>query len=265
MTDNFVATRTLTSDLSLTDALMFFKEKMLLEINTIILGKVIEVDNSAKRLSVRSLINGVDSKGLPISPPTIYDVPYGSIRGGNAGIITEYKIGDNVIIGFCQRQIDNTKKTEAQSTPSIYRVFYLQDAIVFSHWSNSNPEIYLKITDDEITIQATTKPITITTTGNTTINANNATINATNIAKIQAPTIELDGNINMTGTSVNITGATQVNGTFGMNGAATVMTTLTAGLTQFSATGPSTIDGHPFDEHAHSGVETGTGTTGGVV
>lgn len=239
MVDTLNATRDLNSDLSLTDALDFFKTKIYQSINTIILGTVIDVDLANKRLVVKSLINGVNSKNAPINPPNIYDVPYGAVRGGNAGIITHFVQGDNVIIGFCQRQIDTTKSTSSSSTPTLYRYFSLQDAVVLSHWSNNEPTIFLKITDDEITIQATNKPISITTTGNTTINANNATINATGLAKIQAPSIEIDG-------------SAVVNGT------------LTIGTTILSSTVPAIIDSHPFLAHIHSGGTLSGGLTGPV-
>ncbi len=212
------SSKSLNTDLSLTDMLDFFKTKMLLEINTIILGSVLSVDSLNKRLTVKSLINGINSKNAPIDPPTIYEVPYACVRGGNAGIITNFVVGDNVIIGFCQRQIDITKETEKQSTPNLIRFFSLQDAVVLSHWSNSDPTIFLKITDEEITIQSLDKPININTTNTLTINASNIVIN---------------GN-------------------------------MTIGSTTFSSSGTSTIDGHPFSAHTHTGVTSGTSNTGPV-
>jgi len=223
------ASRVLTSDSTMSDALNFFKTKMYLEINTITLAKIISVDEDRKRLTIQSLINGTDSSNKPITPPTIYDVPYSCIRGGNAGIITKYVVGDNVVVGFCQRQIDITKETESQSTPNLFRFFHLQDAIVLSHWSNSEPNIYIKITNDVVEIQATSKPITISTTAKTTINANNAEINAT---------------------QTTINGNLIVNGNATINGNASVEAL--------------TIDSSPFLAHTHSGVSTGTQNTGPV-
>lgn len=224
MVQTYNASRDLSDDSTLTDALQFFKKKSFQEINTIILAQIIEVDDATHRLSVRSLINGIDTNNAPIIPPTIYDVPFGTIRGGNAGIITKYVVGDNVIIGFCQRQIDITKETQSQSTPNLLRSFSFQDAVVLAHWSNSLPSIYLKITDDEIEIQSTNKPITITTTGDTTINATN---------------INLNGNITVTGK-------------------------LTVGNTVLSSSLPAVIDSHPFLLHTHNGVQTGGSNSGPV-
>lgn len=224
MVTTYNATRDLNSDTTLTDALDFFKSKLFLEINTIILGTIIVANPTTRRLQVQSLINGINSLNAPVTPPIIYDVPYGDIRGGNAGIIVDFQIGDNVIIGFCQRQIDVSKETGSSSTPALLRFFSLQDAIVLSHWSNSDPTIYLKITNSEVTIQATSVPVTIFTTGNLTINANN---------------IALEGSSTVTGT-------------------------LTIGTTVFNSSLPAIIDGQPFLTHIHSGVATGGSNTGPV-
>lgn len=205
MVQTFNASRNLTDDASLTDALEFYKTKLLQNINTIILGEVIEVNNNTKQLTVQSLINGVDSKNNPIIPPVIRDVPFGAMRGGNAGLITHYKIGDNVIIGFCQRQIDTTKRTGKRSTPALVRFHNLADAIVLAHWSNNDPEIFISILEDGITIEAKDKPITINTTGDIIANAVNANITATGQTTIESPTINLNGNVIISGALTSAT------------------------------------------------------------
>lgn len=220
MVQTFNASRNLTDDASLTDALEFYKTKLLQNINTIILGEVIEVNNSTKQLTVQSLINGVDSKNNPIIPPVIREVPFGAMRGGNAGLITHYKIGDNVIIGFCQRQIDTTKRTGKRSTPALVRFHNLADAIVLAHWSNNDPEIFISILEDGITIEAKDTPITINTTGNLTASCNtanitctgdiianvvNANITATGQTTIESPTINLNGNVIISGALTSAT------------------------------------------------------------
>jgi len=209
---NIIASRELNSDLSLTDSLDFYRTKIFQQINTLTLGKVLGVDLATKRLEVQPLINGVDTNNAPIIPPIIYDVPFGTIRGGSAGIITEYQVGDTVIIGFCQRQIDATKATMGPSTPTLYRYFSLQDAVVLSHWSNTDPTIFIELSSAGITVQAGAQPVAITSTGNVTVNAQHATINATNI---------------------------DLNGTLSING-------------------------KPYLSHAHVGVQTGGGISGGV-
>lgn len=244
MVTTFNSSKELSSDLSGTDMIEFSNTKLLHDINTIVLAKIIDVDLPTKRLVVKSLINGVDTHDQPIDPPQIYDVPYCAQRGGNAGIITEYKIGDTVVIGFCQRQIDITKNTMEQSTPTLTRFHALNDAVVLSHWSNTEPTIFIKITDDGIDIQTLNKPLNITTTGDINLTANNVTIAATTKFVVNSPDIELNGNSKIIGTLT--IGNTVVNSTGIEN---------TSGIL---------IDSVPFLLHTHGGVTTGTGVTGPV-
>jgi len=244
MVTTFNSSKEVSSDLSGTDMIEFSNTKLLHDINTIILAKIIEVDLPTKRLIVRSLINGVDTHDQPITPPQIYDVPYCAQRGGNAGIITEYKIGDTVVVGFCQRQIDITKNTMEQSTPTLTRFHALNDAVVLSHWSNNEPTVFIKITDDGIDIQTLNKPLNITTTGDISLTANNVTMNATTKFQVNSPDIELNGNSKIIGTLT--IGNTVIS---------------TTGITNSSGTN---IDSVPFLLHTHSGVTTGSGITGPV-
>lgn len=206
MVDTFNATRTLTDDISLTDALEFFKTKLLQNINTLTLGKIISVDNATKRLTIQSLINGVDSKNNAIIPPYIYDVPYGTVRGGNAGVKTQYKAGDTVIVGFCQRQIESTKRTGKASTPALVRFHNLADAVVLAHWGNDDPDIYIEILDNGITIQGLDQDIKVITTGKVSINADIAEVIASTSATVTAPVITLNGNVTING-NLTVTGA----------------------------------------------------------
>lgn len=225
MADYFNSSTDLSTYTTSTGSQKFFLSKRIQQINTIILAEVLSVDNSSKRLSVKSLINGVATDKTPIDPPIIYNVPYGSVRGGSAGIITEFKPGDTVIVGFCQRQIDAVKRTGARSTPNLLRFHALNDAVVLSHWSNNDPNIFIKVTDDGIEIQGVGQPIQITTTGDVTINSKNVNINATEKVTITAPEIDLNGEVK----------AEEL-----------------------------TIGEIPFLLHTHGGVTSGTDLTGGV-
>jgi hypothetical protein len=227
------SSRKITDDLSLTDALEFFMLKKMLGLHTLTLAEVLEVNSDKSRMTVQSLINNVDNNDRSAPAPQIYDVPCVMMRGGNAGLITEYKKDDKVLIGYCERQIDAVKRTEARQTPALFRSHALEDAIIIGHWSNTLPSIYVKITDDEVTIEAVDKPITIVTTGNTIVKANNATIEATTLATIKAPNIKLDGIVE-----------------------ATSSMTISNNLS---------VSGKDFITHVHSGVTSGGSNTGALV
>ena len=248
------SSRTLTDDLSLTDALEFFILKKMMGLHTITLAEVLEVNATKTRMTVQSLVNNLNNKDQSVPAPKIYDVPCGSMRGGNAGLITEFKKDDNVLIGFCERQIDGVKRTQARQTPSLFRTHSLEDAIIIAHWANTPPSIYVKITDDEIEIQAVDKPITIVTTGNTMIKATNATVEATTLATIKAPIIKLDGAVQATSTMTVTTSVTSPI----INGGTTTISN--AGIS--SSTGNTNVDNKLFLAHTHGNGNAGNPTTG---
>lgn len=245
----FSSSQNINDSLSLTDALEFFVLKKLLKVHTLTLAKVISVNENKTRMKVQSLINNVSNDNKPIAAPFSYDVPCGSMRGGNAGLITEYQPGDNVLIGYCERQIDAVKRTQSAQTPSLMQTHALEDAIIIAHWSNTPPSVYVKITDNEIEIQAVNKPITIITTGDTLIKAENATIEATTLATIKAPTIKLDGVVQAT---------SSIEATTSVKGGTTTISD--SGVS--SSTGSTKIDNKPFLLHTHGNGNGGNPTTG---
>ena len=240
------SSQNLNDSLSLTDALEFFILKKLLHIHTLTLAKIISINENKTRMTVQSLINNVSNDNMPHSAPLVYDVPCCSMRGGNAGLIIEYEINDNVLIGYCERQIDSIKRTQCAQTPSLIQTHSLEDAIIIAHWSNTPPAMYVKIIKDKIEIQAVDKPITIITTGTTIIKAENATIEANKLATIKAPLIKLDGKVEATSitTSILTAGTTTINS-----------------IGVISSSGDLNINGKPFLLHTHGNGNNGNPTT----
>ncbi len=169
------SSRNLNSDLTGIDALDFALSKLMMNTQTLTLGKIIEVNNNL--LTVQSLINYKDVDGNGLTPPKTFNVLFGKMQGGIAGLIIEPAKDDLVLIGYCQRDISETKKTGRQSTPKSNRTHALEDAYVINCWNLQPPMIYVKITKDSIEIQAQNKPISINTSGNATVIANTTTIN----------------------------------------------------------------------------------------
>lgn len=179
-------------------------DQSMMNINTILYCEI-ELVNGDGSCDVRSLVNYLDNDSKPITPPLQFNLPKLEIRGGNAGVIVEPIKGDVVIIGFCQRDISAIKKTLKRQNPASLRRFSVMDGTILGIISNTPPSIYVKITKDGIILEATNKPITVNTTGDTTINSNNANINATTMATITAPVIKLDGAVQAT-TTLSVAG-----------------------------------------------------------
>jgi hypothetical protein len=207
----------------------------LLQINTCLACKILKV-NSNKTCDVQSILNLIDANGKPIIPPIQYEVPYIDMVGNNCGFEIEYIEGEIVWVNYSQRDLTNLKSiwnvTQDPSNllnPNSNRQFNLSDGIIIGRISPKIPTIKVKVTSNGIDIVGNDKPITINTTGDVTANCNNANITATGSTTIISPTINLTGNVII-------------------SGAMTCATALIGGL--------------PFATHVHSaGIQPGGYTT----
>ncbi len=183
MNNDLYGSREITSDNNETNSLDFILTKALQKINTMMPAEIAEdQEEDSFFVSVKISVNNLDGNMNPISQPTIHNVPVNFIGGGDIGIITNYKKGDKVIVGFCSRDISVFKKTFKQSNVNLFNVCDIQDAVVLCSLRNKKYKNYIKITDDGIEI-LTDKDIKI--------ECQNATIKATNIL--------LDGDVNLGG------------------------------------------------------------------
>ena len=169
MDQNLYGSRTIESDNNETNSLDFILSKSLQKINTHIPGIIMEDQNESFFVSVKIAINGVDGNENPTQSPTLHNVPVNFNSGGNAGLLTNYKKGDKVLVGFCHRDISVFKKTFDVSNQNLFNICDIEDAVVLCSLRNKKLTTFIKITDDGIEIK-TEKDITI--------NAKNATITA---------------------------------------------------------------------------------------
>ena len=174
---NLFGSRTIESDNNETNSLEFIINKSLQRINTHIPAIILEdqKDNDFF-VSVQIAVNGVDGNSNATNSPKLYNVPVNFYSGGNAGIITNYKKGDKVLLGFCHRDISVFKKTFKVSNQNLLNVCDIEDAIVLCSLRNTPITTYIKITDEGIEIK-TAKDIKIDCQ-NANINATTATITA---------------------------------------------------------------------------------------
>jgi len=161
--------------------LQFLIEQQLLKMQTATLVKVISCTNSGGRsaigtVDVQPLVNQVDAGGNSTPHTTISNVPYLRMQsaGGN-GIILDPVAGD---IGFClfaSRDISKVISTQTQANPGSDRYFSFSDAMYIGlGLSKDAPTQYIQFSSEGISIVS---PSTIT---------------------IQAPTINLQGDVNQT-------------------------------------------------------------------
>jgi hypothetical protein len=192
------------SILTMSQALDFAFNKKFMDFYCLTIAKVVTVNNQ-DTLTVQSLINYKLADDTGLAPPKLFDVPRGIIMGGDAGIIIEYAVGDVVLVGFIDRQIDALKQTNPTNiTPQLNRLHDVADAFVIMNWSYGKlPSVFVKVTNSGIELNSNGQPLNINSAGgNVTVNAgngdvnvnsNNATVTATNQANISSNQVVLGG------------------------------------------------------------------------
>ncbi len=143
-------------------------------INTIALAKIIEINNQKLEAGIQ-LVAKTEFKYSYHEEANIYTVPITPIfNSSNFFINAPYKIGDLVIVGFCQHSLEGTIDTTEQTEPISKDKYSHNDAIILGNitaqYTDQFPEDlsiihkksgnYLRFTENgTIIIQANTKII----------------------------------------------------------------------------------------------------------
>ena len=202
--------------------------------------KVLSVTNSGGlssigTVSVQPMVSAIDGNNQPWMHGTIYNVPYLRIQGGSNGIILDPMVGDIGIATVCDRDISTVKNTKSISAPGSNRKNDMSDMVYLMTIIGAAPTQYIQFNSSGITILSPTK---------VTINAPNIEIDASSSCAINAPSIVLNGAISQG------SGSNAGNAVFGGS---------------ITATGNIIGGGISLDTHHHTGVQTGSGNTGGPV
>lgn len=138
-------------------------------------------------VDVTPLVNQVDGNGIPTPHVTIYNVPYMRVQGGTNAVILDPQKGDIGICSFASRDISKVKKTKTQANPGSARKFSYADGLYIGGVLNGAPTQYVQFSDAGVTITSPTK-VTVTAP---TVQINGATV--------------INGTLTQTGTGNNAT------------------------------------------------------------
>ena len=133
------------STLSEFQALEFFIDNKILEINTLKICKVTKVN--AKTLNVKPLVLKLDGEKKPIPATEYTELPIMQTQGGTGAFVIEYNVGDIVLVGFCDRDTQSVVRSKKESAPSTYTPFPLSSGLVLGAVLFANAQVYLKVTD----------------------------------------------------------------------------------------------------------------------
>lgn len=186
--------------------IQFLIAASLANVQTVSIVQVVAVDTVALTVDVQVLANIMTSGGQSIPHGTIHKRPYYRAQGGTSGIILDPAAGDNGVMVFASRDSSAVIASKSFANPGTSRVFDWADGIYLGGILNAAPSQYLKFDSGGVTIVS---PTAVT---------------------IQAPTITLDGDVHITGSTVG--------------------------------DGDGTFDGTDVHTHTHGGVQSGGSDTG---
>lgn len=191
--------------------LAFQVQQALARVQTLTLVRVVACSNEGGivpvgTVTVQPLVNLMSADRVAFEHAPLYNLPYLRVQGGVNAIIMDPQPNDIGLAGFCSRDISAVKATKAKANPGSFRQFDYADGVYIGGCLNGVPTQYVVLNDDGVKIVS---PTAIT---------------------LQAPTITLDGNVEVTGDE-------------------TVQGEVTAGTIALTT-------------HTHSGVQAGGGNSG---
>jgi hypothetical protein len=233
------------------NAIHFVITQMLGKVHTATLVQVKSVTNSGGVsavgfVDVQPLVNQLDGAGNSVPHGTLHSLPYFRIQGGGNAVILDPQVGDIGVAIFSDRDISTVAAAKSQSNPGSYRRFDMSDGMYLGGFLNGTPTQYVDFSASGITV----------------FSPNLIKLQANDIQLI-APTVEINasGSATITTPTFTVNGATVLNGPLsqgvGAGGGTATM------LGPIAVTNNITAGGIDLMTHKHTGVTTGSGTSGG--
>lgn len=262
MADNAASLSTLASTIKLG------VKNSLKDLHTSMPGIVQSYDNAKQLATVQPAIKRVlitqddDGKEFlqPTDLPILINVPVIFPRGGGFSLSFPVKKGDECLLIFNERAIDNWHKFGGVKEPNARRFHSISDAVCYVGLSSEPNKIpSASSTDAVLQKEDGSVKIVLKDSGDLEIEGGNVDLTATTKVTVTAPQAE-------------VIGATTVTGTLQVTGAITASGGLTVSGGSFDATGASgtvqlpadvTADGVDIGKtHVHTGVTSGTSDSG---
>ena len=241
------------------------------ELWTALVCMVVSYDDSALTVSCQPTAQGIqmmqNGTAANVTLPVLVDVPVCFPRGGNCTLTFPIQVGDECLVVFSSRCIDNWWALGGVQATTDLRIHSLSDGLaIFGPFSQktkisgvSGSTARLTGNDGQtyIELDSTNQNVNVVGAnhvnlhGVAQVNVNSANVYLTGTSGITltAPTVTVDGNLQVNG-GINLTGhMSGSSGTINIDGAVT-------------ASGNITGSGTSLHTHEHSGVQTGGGTSG---
>lgn len=221
------------------NAQAFLIRKLLSQTSTATLVKVLSCTNSGGLSPVGSvnvipMVTQIDGAGNSLAHGSLYGLPYFRLQGGSNAVIIDPVAGDIGIAVFADRDISSVTATKEQAPPGSFRRFSMADGLYLGGFLNAVPTQYVQFISTGINLVSPTK---------VTITAPAVEADASTSFTVNSPTIALNGMVTQTKGSASA-------GTVTLVGPLNVTNDVVAGSIS-------------LENHIHTGVTAGSGTTGG--
>ena len=179
-------------------------------LHTALPGRIESFDPETQLAAVQPLIQRVfvDSdgrEGVTIeSLPLIVDVPVLFPRGGGYSITFPVKVGEECLLVFCERSIDNWHQTGDIQPPGGKRYHHLSDAVAILGLS-SKPHIVPDYDSDNVFIGKDDRTVSITLKSDSIDMETQANLNIACKSVMVVGDMEVDGNITCAGLTESAT------------------------------------------------------------
>ncbi len=177
------------------NALNFIKST----VNTCYAVTVTKVDADNQKVTVKPLIAQIDADNNKIELSEIFEIPYFRYSAGRTAVKLDPVAGDIGVLIIFKSDSNNIKTGDnSQILPNTFLNYPLYSGIYIGGMLNNDPENYIEIKDDSITINANKKIV---------INCQTAEINADSEVNINSSKINLGENASLALINEKITDA----------------------------------------------------------
>ena len=231
------------------------------DLHTCMPGIIASFDPVTQTASVQPAIKRIFTEKGALNLPVCVDVPVAFPGGGDFFLTFPVKVGDECILLFSERAIDNWHASGGTQTPAEYRLHDLSDGLAIVGLNSQPHKIpAFNATDTEFRNRDGTTHVQIKPDGTiTNLNPGGSTI----LSPAGKFTINCPGGFEVNGPTALITGTTTIqNGMIvsGNNGSGKA-TSITGDV---NFTGQVSANGHRIDE-THKHLNSGGAGLGGVV
>lgn len=249
---------------SLDEAFRAQIDSRLKELHTMLPGLIESFDPDTQTARVQPCIKRIWFEHGAVDLPVCVDVPVWFPGGGDWFLTFPVKKGDECVLGFFERAIDNWFAQGGLQSPSEYRLHDLSDGVALVGL-NSQPRKIDAFQGDALELRTRDRATRVTMKADGTIEnvnpAGGTKLTSEGQFVINAPGgILLQGNTTIVGALAATPGTAPGTSGVTMTGpvAVTGNITATGGVT---ATGEVVGNGKSLSSHKHGGVQTGSGHT----